>query len=107
MKKHKEILVLNGDIPSDPSFSIYETSTLDMLAYLKDKDIFSHIVFDQYRDSFQSELSYLEKKISFGGDIFTQPFFDVKFVEFLFNYVDASKLYIGISPVLSEKSLNY
>ena len=108
IEKHKEILILNGDIPSDPSFSIYKTSTLDMLAYLKEKDILSHIVFDQYRDSFRSEISYLEQKISFGGnDIFTQPFFDVKFVEFLFNYVDPSRLYIGISPVLSEKSLNY
>ena len=62
---------------------------------------------DPYRQSLKKEIYYSEMKINAGAKgLFTQPIFDINLAKILIN-TSICNWFIGISPVLTEKSYHY
>lgn len=104
----KEILVLRGDMPQNLR-KIYPTNSLELIRKLKENtDIKVYGAIDQYRSSIKDELEYIDRKIDAGADgFFTQPFFDIRYMDIYMEYFENIDVYVGISPVLSERSKYY
>ncbi len=107
----KHVLIVSGDKPnslSHPTFPITPTHIVSELKKEYGKDLFVYCGLDPYRYSFRQELEYCESKLLAGTDgFFTQPFFDKDLVRIYLEQLAGSTLFIGISPVLTERSLNY
>ena len=59
-------------------------------------------------DSFQGELAYCKRKLDAGADgLFSQPFFDVEMARIYLDQLKSTSVFVGMSPVITEKSLNY
>ncbi|MHC1747213.1 MAG: methylenetetrahydrofolate reductase [Cellulosilyticaceae bacterium] len=106
----KEVLVLSGDLPQDLSRRVYNTNTIDFIRKIKQEmpqlKIYAGI--DPYRGSIQNEFEYIKRKLYAGCDgFFTQPFFDLRFLEVYADYLEGTEVYWGISPVTSEASQSY
>ncbi len=105
-----EVLILTGDPPQDMAHKIYPSTSIDIIRKFKQE--LSHIKvyagIDQYRDSVRREIEYAKRKLDAGADgFFTQPFFDLRFMEIYAEQLAGTEVFWGVSPVLSEKSLNY
>lgn len=56
----------------------------------------------------RAESYSIKRKIQAGADgFFTQPFFDLRFLEIYAELLEGKEVYWGVSPVLSDKSVNY
>lgn len=105
-----EVLVITGDPPQDMRWKIYPTTSLDVIRKFKEElpGIKVYAGIDQYRDSMRKEADYIKRKIQAGADgFFTQPFFDLRLMEIYSEILAGQEVYWGVSPVTSEKSLNY
>ncbi|QJW45906.1 methylenetetrahydrofolate reductase [bacterium BFN5] len=105
-----EVLVITGDPPQDMRWKIYPTTSLDVIRKFKQElpEIKVYAGIDQYRDSMRKEADYIKRKIQAGADgFFTQPFFDLRLMEIYSEILAGQEVYWGVSPVTSEKSLNY
>ncbi len=105
-----EALVVRGDSPQDLSRPVYGTSSADLIRALKDVDpsLKLHAVFDPYRQGLQAELDDVREKVRAGVDgLFTQPFFDLRLVDFFADVLPAVEIFWGVSPVISQKSRRY
>ncbi len=105
-----ELLLVTGDPPPDMSFKVYDTRVLDLIAKVKDK--FPHMKvyagFDSYRSSVRDEVQYMQDKLTAGADaLFSQPFFDMRFLEIYGEHIAGDKVYWGISPVVTDQSRRY
>lgn len=106
----KEILLVSGDSPQEITKKIYPTSSIDVIERFKKTlpHIKVYAAIDQYRDSFRKELDYINAKIDAGADgFFFQPFFDLRLLKIWAEKLNPSNIFFGISPVLSEQSINY
>ena len=107
--KIKNILLISGDPPPNPLQPIFKHNLIEVFKTLS--STFSNLNFfagcDPYRQSLKKELCYSEMKINAGAKgLFTQPIFDVNLAKILIKS-NLCNWYIGISPVLTEKSYNY
>jgi len=105
-----KILIIKGDASSDFSSKTYDTSTLDLIKYIKSNypEIIIYAGFDPYRSSLKEEIFYMNEKLEAGADfLMSQPFFDLNLIKVFTNQIDPQKLFLGISPVLTEGSKNY
>jgi len=105
-----EVLIISGDPPRDFSRRTYSTTTVDLIAFVKQR--FPHIrVYagvDPYRSGPRAELGYLKRKREAGADaFFTQPFFCLHFLDAYISILSSYDVFWGISPILSEKSRSY
>lgn len=104
------VVVIKGDPPTDMSRKVYPTTSVKLIKKLK-KEMSSLKVYaavDQYRGSIKDEFDYIEMKIDVGADGFlTQPFFDLRLIDIFTEKLRGKKVYIGISPVITEKSQSY
>lgn len=112
LKEHQinDVLVLKGDLPQNMKQSVYTTSSIDLIRRLKSevKDIKVYGAIDQYRTSMREEYEYIHYKLNAGVDgFFTQPFFDLRFLEMYLDMLEGNNLYIGLSPVVSQLGANY
>ena len=107
----KEIIVISGDMPRSTLHTVYPTTSVALIRKLKQElphlTIFAGV--DPYRSGVQHELRYTQEKLDAGADgLFTQPFFDWRFMEI---YADALPkdipIYWGVSPVLTTTSKGY
>jgi methylenetetrahydrofolate reductase (NADPH) len=108
--KLKQVLLITGEKPCDFSKNVFNSNILTVIELLKKKfpKLIISVAIDQYRTSLKEEIQYTNDKLNAGADyIFSQPFFDINYIETFFNYIEPSKLFIGISPVVTEKSKNY
>ncbi len=108
--KIKEVLVLAGDPPADKNRVIYNTTTIDIVKKFKQElpDIKVYCAIDQYRDSIKNEIEYTNRKLEAGADaFFTQPFFDLRLLELYEEMLENTNTFFGLSPVLSNSSMNY
>ena len=110
LKGITSVLVVGGDIPSNPSVSVHDVSSVELIATLK-KEIPAMKVYaalDPYRQSLKEELAYSRRKQEAGVDgFFTQPFFDIRLAEIYLEQLSEAEIFLGTSPVLTEKSLQY
>lgn len=104
------VLIVSGDKPTSPESQTYEVTPLQVIEVLKSQfpTLNVYAALDPYRTSFKQELAYCEAKKHAGADgFFTQPFFDPELARIFLEQLEGSEVFVGISPVLSEKSINY
>jgi len=105
-----EVLVITGDPPQDMSHKIYPTVSTDVIRKFREElphiKVFAGI--DQYRSSMREERYNIRRKLQAGAaGFFTQPFFDLRYLEIYEEILDGVEVYWGVSPVMSERSVNY
>jgi methylenetetrahydrofolate reductase (NADPH) len=108
--KFKEVLVVTGDPPADLSRKVYRTSSTSLIRFLKRNfpELKVYAALDPYRSGLKDEMDYVKKKVDSGADaFFTQPFFDIRFMELYAEQLQGSEVYWGVSPVLGERSKSY
>jgi methylenetetrahydrofolate reductase (NADPH) len=105
-----EVLVVTGDPHTDPNVRQFDVNAVDIIKKFKQEmpQLKIYAAIDQYRSGFQKEMHYLLEKQAAGADgFFTQPFFDLRFMEIYGEILADQKVFWGISPVTSEKSKAY
>jgi methylenetetrahydrofolate reductase (NADPH) len=105
-----EVLIVSGDPPQDLSRKVYRTSPTKMTRFLKKElpELKVYAAIDPYRNGLKAELDYILKKIDSGTDaFFTQPFFDIRFMELYSEQLNGHDVYWGVSPVMGDKSRSY
>ncbi|WP_196593923.1 methylenetetrahydrofolate reductase [Pectinatus sottacetonis] len=108
--KLNKVLVITGDPPQDMSHKVYPTISTDIIRKFRDElpDIKIFAGIDQYRSSMRHELYHIRRKIQAGASgFFTQPFFDLRYIQIYAEMLEDINVYWGISPVLSERSVSY
>lgn len=106
----KEVLVIQGDPPQDMMHTVYPTESIDVIWKFKKEmpEIKVYAGIDQYRGSMRQEQYRIRRKLQAGADgFFTQPFFDMRFLEMYADMLQGLDVYWGITPVLSENSKSY
>ena len=106
----KEVLVIQGDPPQDMMHTVYPTESIDVIWKFKKEmpwlKVYAGI--DQYRGSMRQEQYRIRRKLQAGADgFFTQPFFDMRYLEMYADMLSGLNIYWGITPVLSERSKSY
>lgn len=106
----KEVLVVEGDPPQSMLYQVYPTISTDIIKKFSEEmpEITVYAGIDQYRSSMKEEEYRIRRKQLAGAKgFFTQPFFDIRYLEMYADLLDGLDVYWGISPVLSERSINY
>ena len=106
----KEVLIIAGDPPKDLTRTVYPTESIDVIRKFRDElpDVKVYAGVDQYRSGIREELYRVERKFQAGAaGFFTQPFFDMRFLEMYADLLDGHEVYWGVSPVLSNRSRSY
>ena len=106
----KEVLIIAGDPPKDLTRTVYPTETIDVIRKFREElpDVKIYAGVDQYRSGIREELYRVERKAQAGASgFFTQPFFDMRFLEMYADLLDGHEVYWGVSPVLSSRSRSY
>ena len=106
----KEVLIIAGDPPKDLTRTVYPTETIDVIRKFREElpDVKVYAGIDQYRNGIREELYRVERKAQAGAaGFFTQPFFDLRFLEMYADLLDGHEIYWGVSPVLSNRSKSY
>ncbi len=88
----------------------FEVSPLHITEVIKPKfpNLKVYCGMDPYRQSFQQELVYCRQKKEAGADgLFSQPFFDKDLARIYLEQLEGFEFFVGISPVLTEKSFHY
>lgn len=105
-----DVLVITGDPPQNMAHKVYPTVSTDIIHKFRDEmpNITVYAGIDQYRSSMRQELYQIRRKAQAGASgFFTQPFFDLRYMEMYADMLDGLNIYWGISPVLSERSVSY
>jgi methylenetetrahydrofolate reductase (NADPH) len=108
--KIKEVLVVKGDPPQDMNHTVYPTVTTDVIRKFHEElpGIRVYAGIDQYRGSMRQEEYRIRRKLQAGAaGFFTQPFFDMRYVEMYAEMLDGLEVYWGVSPVMSARSQSY
>ncbi len=108
--KFNEVLVVTGDPPQDLSHKVYRTTSVAFISFLKSHfpNLKVYGALDPYRSGLKDEVDYIHKKRDAGADgFFTQPFFDIKFMDIYAEQLKGLSIYWGVSPVLGDNSRSY
>jgi len=106
----REALVVQGDPPQDLARVVHSTTTIDLLRALKRADpaLRLYAAFDPYRRGIRSEIDAAQEKIEAGASgLFTQPFFDLRFMEICADVLSGVEVFWGVSPVMTTASRRY
>ena len=105
-----EVLVIEGDAPQDMSCKVYPTVTTDVIRKFREElpGIRVYAGIDQYRSNMRKEQYRIRRKLQAGAaGFFTQPFFDMRFLEIYADMLDGIEVFWGVSPVMSAMSRSY
>jgi methylenetetrahydrofolate reductase (NADPH) len=105
-----EVLIVTGDRPQELTHRIYPTSNLEAISKFKKElpDVCVYATLDPYRQGIRAERDLAQRKLDAGADgFFTQPMFDLRLFGAYAELTDPAKTFWGVSPVLSERSMNY
>ena len=105
-----EVLVIAGDPPQDMLRTVYPTESVDVIRKFREElpNVKVYAGIDQYRGSIRDELYKVERKMQAGAcGLFSQPFFDMRFLEMYADLLEGINVYWGVSPVLSARSKGY
>jgi len=105
----RDVLIVTGDRFDHEEEAAHPT-TLEVIAQasreLEAVNLWA--AFDPYRSELKAELEYAEAKLEAGAKgLFTQPFFDPRFAAICLDQLDGVEVFVGITPVTSEKSARY
>ena len=106
----REVLIIAGDPPKDLTRTVYPTETIDVIRKFREElpDVKVYAGIDQYRGGIQDELYRVQRKAQAGAaGFFTQPFFDMRYLEMFADLLDGHEIFWGVSPVLSNRSRGY
>ena len=106
----REALVVQGDSPQDLARPVHPTTSAELIRALKDIDpgLRVYAAFDPYRRGLRTELEAVHEKIEAGATgLFTQPFFDLGFMQVFADVLPETEVYWGISPVVTPGSKRY
>ena len=106
----KEVLIIAGDPPQSMTAEVYPTESVDVIRKFREElpEVKIYAGLDQYRSGVREELYKVQRKAQAGAvGFFTQPFFDMRFLEMYADLLEGYEIYWGVSPVLSEKSKGY
>ena len=106
----RSVLVIEGDPPQDMRHTVYPTVSTDVIRKFREElpKIKVYAGIDQYRGSMQQEQYRIRRKLQAGAaGFFTQPFFDMRFMEMYDDMMDGIEVYWGISPIQSKASQSY
>ena len=104
----EKVLIVNGD--KIEGRKIKGVPSIELIKEIKNRfpNLLVYGALDPYRSSFESEIEYCDKKIEHGCDgFFTQPFFDLSTAKKYLDRLKTTSVFLGISPVLTEKSKHY
>ncbi|MEK7298425.1 MAG: methylenetetrahydrofolate reductase [Candidatus Margulisiibacteriota bacterium] len=104
------VLLISGDTPEDRARPIFEVQVPAAIQAIKQAfpQLKVYGALDPYRSSIKTELQYVSDKLAAGADgLFSQPFFDPRLAELYLEQLRHTQVYVGISPVVSPKSLAY
>ncbi|RAP24930.1 methylenetetrahydrofolate reductase [Candidatus Marinamargulisbacteria bacterium SCGC AG-343-K17] len=105
-----KILLISGDPPPNPLQPIFKHNIVNVIKTITSTmpKLTIYAGHDPYRQSFKEEFNYSKKKLEAGAKgLFTQPIFDTNLTNILLDQCLPCEWFIGISPVLTEKSFNY
>jgi methylenetetrahydrofolate reductase (NADPH) len=106
----REALIVRGDPPQDLARAVHSTTSAELIRVLKDVDpgLRLYAAFDPYRQGLRAELDSVEEKIAAGASgFFTQPFFDLRFMQVCADLLPETEIFWGVSPVLTLRSQRY
>ena len=106
----REVLVIEGDPPQRMTHAVYPTESTDVIRKFREEmpEVTVYAGIDQYRSSMRHELYRIHRKVQAGAKgFFTQPFFDLRFMEMYADMLEGQNVYWGVSPVMSERSQSY
>ena len=106
----KEVLIIAGDPPQDMRHKVFPTESIDVIRKFREElpEVKVYAGIDQYRSGIRDELYKIERKAQAGAvGFFTQPFFDMRFLEMYADLLDGFEIYWGVSPVLTASSRSY
>lgn len=109
-RKIKKVLVITGDPPQSMATKVYPTISTDIISKFRQEmpEVEVYAGIDQYRSSMRQEMYQVRRKLQAGATgFFTQPFFDMRYIEMYAEMLEGLDVYWGISPVLSENSVSY
>lgn len=106
----KHILFITGDAYTSPFHDHHLVTPVELIKEVKKQfpklNVYAGL--DPYRQKTQIELDYANAKLDAGADgLFSQPFFDCNLARFYLNRFTHTQLFLGMSPVLTEKSKAY
>jgi len=104
------VLIVSGDIPLSPEKDTFGIGSIALIQALRKQfpTLNVYAALDPYRQSFIDEVNYCRRKIQAGATgFFTQPFFDTNMARLFLDQLQDVPVFLGISPVLAEKSLHY
>ena len=106
----REVLVIEGDPPQDMMHEVYPTNSVDVIWKFRKEmpEVKVYAGIDQYRGSMAQELYRIKRKLQAGAaGFFTQPFFDMRYLEVYADMLQGLEVYWGVSPVMSARSQSY
>lgn len=106
----KEVLIIAGDPPQDMRHKVFPTESIDVIRKFREElpEVKVYAGIDQYRNGIRDELYRVERKAQAGAvGFFTQPFFDMRFLEMYADLLSDFEIYWGVSPVLTASSRSY
>ena len=106
----REVLVIEGDPPQRMTHAVYPTESTDVIRKFREEmpeiDVYAGI--DQYRSSMREELYRVRRKVQAGAKgFFTQPIYDMRYLEMYADMLEGLDVYWGISPVMTAGSQSY
>lgn len=106
----KEVLVIEGDPPQSMLHETFPTVSTDVIRKFRQEmpEVRVYAGIDQYRGSMRHEWVRVQRKLLAGATgFFTQPFFDMRYLEIYRDMLQGIDVYWGLSPVLSPRSQSY
>ncbi|WP_241191299.1 methylenetetrahydrofolate reductase [Deinococcus psychrotolerans] len=105
-----EVLIIEGDAPSDMSQRTYDVTSLDIIRKFRRElpEVSVWAGLDPYRQSFTRERDYAEAKLEAGAiGFFTQPFFDRRLMDIWAELLPTRQVFWGATSVTTERSFSY
>lgn len=104
------VLLISGDPPPNPLQPIYKHSIPRIIEDIR-REVPTITIYagcDPYRQNLSKEIAYCQEKLDAGASgLFTQPIFNPHFAHMLIEQCQPCDWFIGISPVLTQRSFNY
>lgn len=105
-----EVLVVLGDRLGEESAGFVSCTSVELIKKFKKEmaQVKVYAAIDQYRSDFKTEYEYVQEKIDAGAQgFFTQPFFDLKYMEVYAKELKNVEVFWGVSPVTTDRSKCY